>query len=89
MLVGGAIIYFIGSIISLLMMSSLIGILVVLAVTTVVSFCYFVYKISSSLSILGLVGVIFFQVLTWSSLFIGVIYLAVKVYNSILASLPI
>lgn len=86
---GGAIIYFIGSIISLLMMSSLIGILVVFAVTTIVYFCYFVYKISSSLSIVGLVGVIFFQVLTWSSLFIGVIYLAVKVYNSILASLPI
>lgn len=86
---GGAIIYFIGSIISLLMMSSLIGILTVFAITTVTYFCYFVYKISSSLSILGLVGVIFFQVLTWSSIFIGVVYLAVKVYNSVIASLPI
>ncbi|WP_102274022.1 DUF5366 family protein [Cytobacillus massiliigabonensis] len=86
---GGAIIYFIGSFISLLMMSSLIGIIAVFAVTTGVYFCYFVYKISSSLSILGLIGVIFFQVLTWSSLVIGVIYLSLKVYNSVIASLPI
>ncbi|MFE8696719.1 DUF5366 family protein [Cytobacillus sp. FJAT-53684] len=85
----GAIVYFIGSIISLLMMNSLMGILVVFAATTGIYFCYFVYKISSSLSILGLIGVIFFQVLTWSSLMIGVIYLVIKVYNSFIASLPI
>lgn len=85
----GAIIYLIGSAISLISMNSYIGIGIIFAVTTIAYFMYFVYKVSTSLSYVGLIGLIFFQVLIWSLLITGVIYLAVKVYNSIMASLPI
>ncbi|WP_066291529.1 DUF5366 family protein [Bacillus sp. FJAT-29937] len=85
----GAFIYFIGSFLSLISMNSFTGIGIIFAVTTAVYFLYFVHKVSSSLSYLGLVGLIFFQVLFWSSFISGVIYLAVKVYNSLIASLPI
>ncbi|WNS74776.1 DUF5366 family protein [Bacillus sp. DTU_2020_1000418_1_SI_GHA_SEK_038] len=85
----GAVIFFVGSFLSLISMNSFIGIGVIFAATTALYFLYFVYKVSSSLSYLDLVGLIFFQVLFWSSFISGVIYLIVKVYNSLIASLPI
>ncbi|MBT2694933.1 YufK family protein [Bacillus sp. ISL-55] len=85
----GATIYFVGSIVSLLSFYSFIGIMAIFAVATMVYFIYFVYKISPKLTMAGLIGIVFFQVILWSTLVLGIIYLAVKVYNSILASLPI
>lgn len=85
----GSIIYFVGGALSLLSINSLWGILVIFIVSTVIYFVYFVYKVSSLLSIAGLFGVVFFQVVVWSSMLVGVFYLGVKVYNSIMASLPI
>ncbi|MGG0716069.1 DUF5366 family protein [Robertmurraya massiliosenegalensis] len=85
----GSTIYFIGGALSLLSLYSLLGIGAILVGATIAYFIYFVYKISSSMSFLGTVGVIFFQVVVWSSILSGVIYIALKVYNSIMASLPI
>lgn len=85
----GSIIYFLGGAISLVSLYSFIGIGAIFATATVVYFIYFVYRISSSMTFLGIIGVIFFQVVIWSSLLTGVLFIAVKVYNSILASLPI
>lgn len=85
----GSIIYFLGGAISLVSLYSFIGIGAIFAIATVVYFIYFVYRISSSMTFLGIIGVIFFQVVIWSSLLTGVLFIAVKVYNSILASLPI
>jgi len=85
----GAIIYFAGSVISLISMNSFIGIGIIFATATIFYFMYFVYKVSSSLSIMGLIGLIFFQVIIWSSIIFGIIFVAVKVYNSFIASLPI
>lgn len=85
----GSIIYFLGGAISLVSLYSFIGIGAIFATATVVYFIYFVYRISSSMNFLGIIGVIFFQVVIWSSLLTGVLFIAVKVYNSILASLPI
>ncbi|MDZ5472074.1 DUF5366 family protein [Bacillus sp. 31A1R] len=85
----GSTIYFFGGAISLLSMYSFIGIALILALTTVIYFVYFVYKVSPTLSIIGVSGLIFFQVLVWSSLLLGVFYLSIRVYNSIMASLPI
>ncbi|GAE44607.1 membrane protein [Mesobacillus boroniphilus JCM 21738] len=61
----------------------------IFAVATMVYFIYFVYKISPKLTMAGLIGIVFFQVILWSTLVLGIIYLAVKVYNSLIASLPI
>lgn len=85
----GAVIYCSGSAISLISMNSFTGIGLIFAATTIIYFMYFLYKVSTSLSLFGLIGIVFFQVLIWSSLITGVIYLAVKVYNSVMASLPI
>lgn len=85
----GAVIYFAGGLISLFSIYSFIGIVSIFAVATLIYFIYFVYKISPHLSMAGLVGTVFFQVIVWCTLVLGVVYLAVKVYNSILASLPI
>lgn len=85
----GAIIYFIASALSLVSLNSFIGIGIIFATATMIYFMYFVFKVSSSLSIVGLIGLIFFQVLVWSSLISGVVFLAVKVYNSFMASLPL
>lgn len=85
----GSIIYFIGGALSLLSLYSLLGIGVIFAVSTIIYFIYFVFRISSSMNIGGTIGVIFFQVFIWSTLLTGVFYVALKVYNSLIASLPI
>ncbi|TKC15526.1 DUF5366 family protein [Robertmurraya kyonggiensis] len=85
----GSLIYFIGGAISLFSLFSMIGIVAIFVGTTVVYFIYFVFKISPSMTFAGTIGVIFFQVVIWSALLTGVLFLAVKVYNSIMASLPI
>ncbi|MFY2157201.1 DUF5366 family protein [Cytobacillus firmus] len=85
----GSAIYFIGGALSLLSLYSYIGIVILFAAATITYFCYFVYKTSSTMTVAGLAGVIFFQVIVWSSLLSGVLYLSLKIYNSMIASLPI
>lgn len=85
----GAIIYFIGAALSLISVQSFLGIGVIFIVTTIIYFVYFVYQVSRSVSIAGIFGMIFFQVIIWSTLLLGVVFLSLKVYNSFIASLPI
>lgn len=85
----GTIIYLVGSAVSIIAMYSFVGIAIVFGLTTIAYFIYFLYQISSKLTTTGLIGIVFFQVLTWSTLLVGVYYLGVKVYNSIIGSLPI
>ncbi|WP_079507183.1 YufK family protein [Mesobacillus jeotgali] len=85
----GAVIYFAGGIASLVSFFSFIGIVAIFLLATMVYFIYFVYKISPKLTMSGMIGTVFFQVIFWSTLVLGIVYLAVKVYNSLLASLPI
>jgi hypothetical protein len=85
----GALVYFIGGAVSLISIHSIIGILAVFLGTTLIAFIYFVYQISPSLSTSGLVGVIFFHTFIWSVFFVIVAYSCIKLYNSMIASLPI
>ncbi|UYZ21367.1 DUF5366 family protein [Mesobacillus jeotgali] len=85
----GAIVYFAGGIAALASFFSFTGIGSIFLITTIVYFIYFVYKISPKLTAAGLIGTVFFQVILWSTLVLGIIYIAVKVYNSLIASLPI
>lgn len=86
---GGSIIYFIGSALSLISVQSFLGIGMIFFITTIVYFVYFVYKVSNDVSIVGIFGMMLFQVIVWSTLLFAVIFLALKVYNSFIASLPI
>ncbi|NKE08328.1 YufK family protein [Bacillus selenatarsenatis] len=85
----GSVIYFVGGIAALASFFSFIGIGAILLLATMVYFIYFVYKISHNLTFAGVIGTVFFQVILWSTLVLGVVYLAVKVYNSLIASLPL
>ncbi|PLS15690.1 hypothetical protein CVD28_21250 [Bacillus sp. M6-12] len=85
----GSVIYFIGGAFSLLSIHFLPGIIGIFLASTIIAFIYFVYKIQSSLSIAGLIGLIFFHTFIWSALFFTVVFAFLKLYNSIMASLPV
>ncbi|NHM32814.1 DUF5366 family protein [Neobacillus terrae] len=78
-----------GAALSLLSIQHLTVLAGVFLATSFVYFVFFVFKVSPALKTSGLIGIIFFQILTWSILILGVAFLAVKVYNSIVASLPV
>lgn len=84
-----AVIYFIGGAVSLLSIQSVVGILVIFLITTFVAFIYFVYKISPALSGAGLIGIIVFHIFGWSAMLSTILFSGIKLYNSIIASLPI
>ena len=85
----GSMIYFIGGLLSVLSLKSFLGLLIIFALSSVVYFIYFVYKISPSLSKIGLFGVVGLQVFSWSSLFLTIFFVCLKLYNGVMASLPV
>ncbi|MFI8577694.1 DUF5366 family protein [Rossellomorea aquimaris] len=85
----GSMIYFIGGLLSVLSLKSFLGLLIIFALSSVVYFIYFVYKISPSLSKIGLFGVVGLQVFSWSSLFLTLFFVCLKLYNGVMASLPV
>lgn len=85
----GAMIYFIGGAVSLVSVNSILGLGAIFLGTTVLAFVYLVYKISPSLTTSGLIGLIFFDIFIWSALVLVVAYSSIKLYNSMIASLPV
>lgn len=85
----GSMIYLAGSLISAASLHSFTGLVVIFILTSFVYFIYFVVKVSSMLSLAGTIGVILFEVVIWLILLSGVLFVAVRLYNSILESLPI
>jgi hypothetical protein len=85
----GSMVYFIGALVSVASLKCFLGLLIIFLVTSIAYFVYFIYKISPSLTKPGLFGIIFFQVITWSSLFLIVFLVVLKLYTGLLASLPI
>ncbi len=85
----GSVIYLIGASVSILFTSSIMAIALIFIVTTLIAFIYFIYKASENWSTLGLVGMVFFHVLFWSVFTASIGYSVIKLYNSLLASLPV
>ncbi len=85
----GSLIFFIGSLVSVVSLKSFLGLLLIFVLTSFAYFIFFVYKISPSLSRLGTIGVVGFQLFSWSSLFVTIIFVFLKLYNGVMASLPI
>lgn len=86
---GSGIYFFAGAISLLISFYSILIVFILFLIATISYFINFVYKVSGELTVGGIVGVIFFQVIVWSTLVVGVGYVTLKVYNSILASLPV
>ncbi|MDQ0216548.1 hypothetical protein J2S13_003010 [Oikeobacillus pervagus] len=85
----GTLIYFVGSLISLLSIASAIGIAIIFVLTTLSYFAYFVYKTSSSFTTPGLIGIICFEIIVWVLLIVLIIFIVAKIYNSLMSGLPV
>ncbi|MGX1263246.1 hypothetical protein RKD55_001050 [Rossellomorea marisflavi] len=85
----GSMIYFIGGLVSVLSLQSFKGLIAIFVLTSVVYFFYFVNKISSSLTKVGLLGVVTMQLFSWAALVLTIFFVLIKLYNGLMASLPI
>lgn len=85
---GGFVIFFVGAIISAVGFQSIHLLLMIFLLTTFIYFVYVVYKLSSSMSLIGTLGLVMFEIIVWSLFMALVIYIIIKLYNGIVASLP-
>lgn len=84
-----SIIYCTGGMLSIFCSFSIYAVGLVFFITTMIAFTYIVYKASFYLSAGGLVGFVFFQTFSVGVILAAVSYVAIKLYNGLLASLPI
>ncbi|WP_173107393.1 DUF5366 family protein [Bacillus sp. KH172YL63] len=85
----GSMIYFIGGLVSVVSLKSFLGLLLIFALSSIAYFIFFVYKITPSLSKMGIFGVVSLQVFSWSSIFLTIFFICLKLYSGVMASLPI
>ncbi|KON83949.1 membrane protein [Rossellomorea marisflavi] len=85
----GSMIYFLGGLVSVLSLQSFKGLIAIFVLTSAVYFFYFVNKISSSLTKVGLLGVVTMQLFSWAALILTIFFVLIKLYNGLMASLPI
>ena len=85
---GGTVIYFFGSLASAVGINSLTVLAVVFLLTTFIYFVYVVFKMSRFMTMTSMIGLIVFEIIVWSALVSIVIYIVLKLYNGVMASLP-
>lgn len=85
---GGYVIFFFGAIISSFAIQSLLILVVIFGITTITYFIFNIYKMSKYLSYTGLIGLTIFELLIWAVFIISLLFVGLKLYNGILASLP-
>ncbi|MEV9641347.1 YufK family protein [Mammaliicoccus sciuri] len=85
----GAVIYFVGALVSAFGIQSWKALVLIFIVTSFVYFIYVVYKLSPFMSLTHTVGLIFFQIVIWSVLLAVLIYIVIRLYNGLLASIPL
>ncbi len=85
---GGYLIFFLGSLLSVFGVQSLLILLSIFALTVFSYFIYNIFKMSQFLSFGGTMGLIFFEILFWAIFIAFICYVVLKLYNGILASLP-
>jgi hypothetical protein len=85
---GGYVIFFVGSLVTVIGMQSFIVLIAILLITVFTYFVYTVYKMSHYMSIVGVVGLIAFELIVWFVLIASIVYVLMILYNGVLASLP-
>lgn len=85
---GGYVIFFLGAVATVVGFQSLFLLCIILAITVFCYFVYNVYKMSSHMTVLGLMGLIVFEIVVWTVFMAAIIFVLLKLYNGILASLP-
>ena len=86
---GGYVVFFIGAVVSLVGFQSIQLLLIIFLLTTFIYFVYVIYKLSGSMSLVGTLGLVMFEIIIWSLFITLVIYIIIKLYNGIIASLPL
>ncbi|KOS71790.1 membrane protein [Lysinibacillus contaminans] len=85
---GGYIVLFLGATCSAFAIQSLYFLVGIFVITIIMYFIFVIYKMSNFLSVGGTVGLLIFEVLSWMLLLSLIVYVVLKLYNGILASLP-
>ncbi|MBU9720852.1 MULTISPECIES: DUF5366 family protein [Bacillaceae] len=86
---GGAWIFLITSLLSIAATFNLYLLTGLIILSCFTYFIYFIYKLGDSLTFLSLIGIIFFHMFFWFSFILAIVYALLKLYNSLIASLPI
>ena len=85
---GGNVIYFFGALVSVVGIQSIKILAAIFLITTLVYFIYTVYKLSKFMTVFSTIGLMFFEILVWSAIVFSIIYILLKLYNGVIASLP-
>lgn len=85
---GGNVIYFFGALASVGGINSISLLTAVFLLTTFIYFVYVVFKLSKYMTIVSTIGLLFFEILVWAILVSTIIYILLKLYNGVIASLP-
>lgn len=85
---GGYVIFFIGAVISAVGIKSILLVTIIFVLTVFCYFIYTIYKRGQHMSMAGMIGMICFEIIVWTLFMSTIIYALLKLYNSILATLP-
>jgi len=85
----GSMFYVCSALLSLLFVDYITVIAGLFLITALIYFIYFIYKTYSAFTFAGLVGMVFYHVIFWFMFASMVVYACLKLYNSLLESLPI
>ncbi|MDQ0257015.1 hypothetical protein J2S74_004460 [Evansella vedderi] len=86
---GGTWIFLWGGLLSLGVSFQLSLLVLSFLVTCFVYFIFFVYQVSPSLSYIAVAGMVFFHLFFWFTFLLAVAYALLRLYNSVIASLPV
>ncbi|MEK5068850.1 YufK family protein [Sporosarcina sp. FSL K6-1508] len=85
---GGNVIYFFGALASAGGISSVKLLAAIFLLTTFIYFVYVVFKLSKFMTIVSTIGLLVFEITVWAVLVSTIIYILLKLYNGVIASLP-
>lgn len=86
---GGYVIFFFGALATVAGMQSAIILFGIFMLTIFAYFIFAIYKMSAFMSFVGVVGLIIFEIVVWGVFIAAIVYVVLKLYNGLLASLPI
>ncbi len=84
----GNLIYFFGALLSAAGVQSIVVLLLIFIGTTIVYSLFILYQLGKELSIFNVVGIIVFEVVAWGMLISLIAYSVLRLYNSVMESLP-
>ena len=85
---GGNVIYLLGALATAGGVHSIKLMALFFLVTTFIYFVYVIYKLSKFMTFFSTIGLIIFEIIMWGSLVSLIMYILLKLYNGVIASLP-